>query len=139
MNQTDKQIKANKESFDLYAVENAPRCRQTAILYHVDIENTEQRIAGSLARGAMGVTVRVYPDGLVNIERFRWFGVFGPKPSANNLTKNAADIQAATKEIWEWLTEWNFVKLIPIGPEDSEYFATSKLTGDETNDRRIQD
>ena len=126
---TQQPSEANKEAFDLYAAENAPRCRQTAILYHVDIENTEQHIAGSLARGAMGVTVRVYPDGLVNINRFRWFGVFGPKPSANNLTKDAADIQAATKEIWEWLTEWEYVKLIPIGPEDSEFFATDKLTG----------
>ena len=118
--------KQQKDSFDLYAAENAPRCRQTAILYHVEIENNEQRIAG----GAVGVTVRVYPDGLVNIERFRWFGIFGPKVSSNNLTKDAADVQAATKEVWEWLTEWNYVKLIPIGPEDSEYFATSKLTGE---------
>ena len=91
---------------------------------------TSRTLSSVLQEGAMGVTVRVYPDGLVNIERFRWFGIFGPKVSSNNLTKDAADVQAATKEVWEWLTEWNYVKLIPIGPEDSEYFATSKLTGE---------
>lgn len=31
------------------------------------------------------------------------------------------------KEIWEWLVEWELVALLPIGPDDKEYFATKEL------------
>lgn len=34
------------------------------------------------------------------------------------------------KRVWEWLVEWELVELKAIGPEDSEYFATTKLTGE---------
>lgn len=31
------------------------------------------------------------------------------------------------RDVWDWLEAWELVELRPIGPEDSEYFATDKL------------
>ena len=115
---------------DLYAKENEPKSKQSATLYHVNVPHLVNARDPKLS---FGVTVRVYEDGLVNLDRFVWFGETGPRQG------NYLDQLSTTNEIWEWLREWGFVKLVPIGPEDSEYFATSKLTGDEEDDKRYSD
>lgn len=40
-----------------------------------------------------------------------------------------AELYECERLVWEWLAEWELVELKPIGPEDSEYFATDKLLG----------
>jgi hypothetical protein len=54
-----------------------------------------------------------------------WFGVKNPR-SYNKENWHLLDVR---KEVVDWLHEWELIETRPIGPEDSEYFATDKLMG----------
>jgi hypothetical protein len=116
--------------FDLYAEENKPESKEFYKTYTVNVPSQ----SNDVPMKRIGVRLAVYRDGLVNIDSFSWFGVYGPK-QANANYSDPKQQKAAIQEIWEWLTEWGLVKLQRIGPEDSEYFATSDLTGDKEHDR----
>jgi hypothetical protein len=63
---------------------------------------------------------------LVDVKRWYWFGLH----SNNTVVGTIEEIhkhQKARDEVYSWLTEWEFIELRQIGPEDSEYFATDKL------------
>ena len=82
------------------------------------------------------ITCRISVDQYGYCEMVDWynFGLRDPHTSYNSLMDQK--LIEAEKEVWEWLAEWELVELRRIGPEDSEYFATSKLTGDPNDDRR---
>jgi len=76
------------------------------------------------------VSVRVYQDGLVNLDRYSWFGKSGPKHGGYRLSDpKDKEIWDTNQEVYAWLSEWEFIELKRIGPEDSEWFATEKLIG----------
>lgn len=76
--------------------------------------------------------VVVFPDGLVELDRFKsWDGVVGPIHGGYHLQDpEHRKVWDAGRDVMQWLCDHEFVQLRPIGPEDSEYFATSKLTGE---------
>jgi hypothetical protein len=125
--------KPQYEGFDLFSVENKPEAKEFYTTYTIKIPSQ----SNWLVMDRCNVTLAIYKDGLVNIERFSWFRIVGPMTDANKPAGHREASIAAQQEIWEWLVEWELVRLIPIGPEDSEYFATSKLTGDEAHDKRF--
>lgn len=109
------------DEVDIYADFIKPVAKPTCVIYIVmcDYPYSMQ----------MQVQVRVYHDGLANLEYYRWFGKTGPKRGGYRLSDpKDLEIWETDKEVWEWLSEWGFVELHRIGPEDSEYFATEKLT-----------
>lgn|SRR5215471_2001994 len=80
----------------------------------------------------MFIEINVYEDnmgGLCELNDFWWFGV-RPKRNGGYRPSDPEDkkILDAQHEVWGYLTEWEFVELKAIGPEDSEYFACEKLT-----------
>jgi hypothetical protein len=79
------------------------------------------------------VTVRVYAeDGLAELDRYHWNGKTGPKRDGHGYRlSDPADMEIwnRNKEVLQWLNECEFTELQRVGPEDSEYFATAKLTG----------
>jgi len=113
------------DEVDIYSDVINPQAKPGAVIYTVmcDYPFSMQ----------MQVQVRVYHDGLANLEYYRWFGKTGPKHGGYRLS------DPADKEIWDrnqevlmWLSEWGFIELKRIGPEDSEWFATEKLTTEGT-------
>jgi len=102
------------DEVDIFSEAFEPKVKLTARKVFVKAE---------IAKGKMDVTLLVYEeDGLVNIEMFRWFN-----DTRGLHTPYSTEIWNIEREIYEWLSEWELVKLVAIGPEDSEYFATDKL------------
>lgn len=67
-------------------------------------------------------------DDLVELEDWRWGDVRDVHRPLRPHDPGDQKIIAARNEVWEWLAEWEIVRLRPIGPEDSEYFAGEALT-----------
>ena len=81
--------------------------------------------------GASHVWARVEVDQHDYCELVNWC-FFGHRPKRDGtgyfLNKpEDALLWEAMQHVWTWLAEWEYVELRPIGPEDSEYFATDKL------------
>jgi hypothetical protein len=74
--------------------------------------------------------VLVFPDdGLCELHDWYWFGQKDQhKPYRLTDPEDKARWDAM-QEVWFWLREWELVELKKIGPDDSEYFATERLTG----------
>jgi len=111
------------EELDIYADFINPESKPGAVIYTVmcDYPYSMQ----------MQVQVRVYHDGLANLEYYRWFGKTGPKRGGYRLSDpKDLEIWERDKEVYEWLSEWGFIESRRIGREDSEWFATKKLTGE---------
>jgi hypothetical protein len=104
-------------NFDLYAAENEPLVMQRYETYVVTLPSP---IREALGRGNYPwVFLNVYEDGLATLDNCSsWF---------NEATRHVSSEVAIRREIWEWLVEWELVELKPIGPEDWEYFITSKF------------
>jgi hypothetical protein len=107
------------DNFDSFNSENEPESRQLWVTYVITVSD-ERRMKFPMASFC---PYRIYIEvGSYNTCALQagtsWFG------------KNFDEMgHEEKKEIWELLSEWNLVELRQIGPEDSEYFATDKLTG----------
>lgn len=102
---------------DLYEDKNKPAIdgKRVTVTYRVSIPNSRNY-----------AWIEVEPDNagyISNISGFEWFGIRSATATLTLVEKQ--DIQRA---IYEWLKEWELIELRPIGPEDSEYFATAALT-----------
>jgi hypothetical protein len=113
--------------FDLWDDANAPKIEVLDIkMVRVTIPTGED----VRPRERAGVVLKVdTTDGSVELDRFIWFGVYGPKPGGAYKLSDPADLLAwnTKNDVWEYLREWEYVKMMPIGGEDAEYFATNKL------------
>ena len=113
------------EKLDIYADENEPKSYSIGVIrqYRVEIPNQHYNFYAVLS---------VREDNYAEIDGIKFDGVAGPKTGGFRLSdpndKAAWDLQ---QEVWGWLMEWELVELKAIGPEDSEYFATEKLTNSE--------
>jgi hypothetical protein len=73
--------------------------------------------------------LEVFADGYTELHDWYYKGL-RPIPSGTGYRLSNPDHQArwdARRELLEILAEEELVELLPIGPEDSEYFATEKL------------
>jgi len=104
---------------DIYADENEPKSYSIGVIrqYRVEIPNQHYNFYAVLS---------VREDNYAEIDGFKFDGVTGP----------VTESFAQTQEVWSWLQEWDYVVLKPIGPEDSEYFATDKLTNSKPYEER---
>lgn len=60
------------------------------------------------------------------LDGWKWGEYRQPRPAAySSANWHLLEIE---REVWSWLREWELVELKSIGPEDSEYFATERLT-----------
>jgi|SRR5215471_1258800 len=108
--------------WDLWADHNEPTTRTHGVLYHVEIPGHPREV---------NARILVYNDGLAELEHFTWFGVHGPKRGGYRLSDPEDKKLWDTKEeVLAWLAEWGLIKLKRIGREDSEWFATEELTGE---------
>jgi hypothetical protein len=109
---------------DLYADENEPEVGFVHKTYRVKVPM--KRSMELPTNWLPFVYVEVDEYGMINIDRNHtmWFG--------DRLTQVDASksVSQMYKEIYGWLVEWELARWIPIGPEDSELFATKKLTGE---------
>jgi hypothetical protein len=62
---------------------------------------------------------------MLNIVSGLWFGT----PVRREL-HDTMELWKLHREIYDWLQEWELAVLQPIGPEDSEWFATTNLDPD---------
>jgi hypothetical protein len=100
-------------TIDLWAEENAPIVNEVATVYSLRIPRDLTRRTSDSAN----VYVEVDQYGMMNIHTGTyWF---------RRDWKQDYSIQ---REIMDWLVEWEYAEWRQIGPEDSELFATEKLT-----------
>jgi len=110
------------DEVDIYADYIKPVSRQGAVIYTVMCNHPYSL--------QMQVQVRVYSDGLANLEYYRWFGKTGPKRGGYRLSDpKDKEIWDTDQEVYEWLSAWGFIYSQRTGREDSEWFATRRLTG----------
>lgn len=105
------------ENFSLYAETHTPEVRALGTYARFMVSPPRHlfsRVALNPIRLCLMVNIE---DGLVELDEMSfWFGA----------REEGWDV-AIRQEVWEYLREQELVELRPIGPEDSEYFATSKL------------
>lgn len=111
--------------FDIWADENEPVVTPAWTTYRVALPD---KVRSKMKWNTQPVVcVQVDEWGMVTLDaaHTHWFG--------DRLTHVDASksVYQLTKEIWEWLVEWEFVRWINIGPEDRELFALKKLTGED--------
>jgi hypothetical protein len=82
--------------------------------------------APGVHRYAYWAEVVIDEDGLCELQDWRW-GEFRDPHRPYRAFAEDRKLWDAMHEVWSWLSEWEYVELKPIGPEDSEYFATDKL------------
>jgi hypothetical protein len=113
-------------AFDLYHDANEPVVisERSVVTYTLAFTPERRRELNSewkdpVTWNPFHVNVDVDEYGMATLGRHtRWFG-----KGIRNMSHQEK------REIYLWLQEWEFIELRPIGPEDSEYFATDKLTG----------
>lgn len=97
---------------DLWADENEPETHYWSKVYLVRIPRASERTSSE----QFFVYVEVDQYDIISIGGdSSWFG-------------NKVDRDNIHKEIYDWLVEWELAEWKQIGPEDSEIFATEKLT-----------
>lgn len=109
----------------LYDDEMEPKHGHWAELYYVRLPDKSSTWAR--VRLAAQAWIAVHYDGYCELHRWHWFGKSNKQGGLNLSNQEDAEIYEAEQEVWNWLQEWGLVELKPIGPEDSEYFATEKL------------
>jgi hypothetical protein len=109
------------EEADVYNDENEPKYGAIGTMYCVHSERRE----------AVAYLV-VEEGGYTELWDWRWFGKRDPHRSYKLTVPEDRELWDAMREVWSWLREWEYVELKPIGPDDTEYFATKKLTGEES-------
>lgn len=76
------------------------------------------------------ITCRLSVDQYGYCELVDWY-YFGKRDPHEPYNSETMYLYECEREVWDWLAEWELVELRPIGPEDSEFFATDKLTNKE--------
>jgi hypothetical protein len=104
--------------FELYDDDNAPTSKQWCVVYVVELNRGTLRNLKTSMYNPFRIYLEVHDDGLVQLgDHTTWFGV------------KVGDMNHEQKsEIYEYLTEWEICEWQRVGPEDSELFATDKLT-----------
>lgn len=72
-------------------------------------------------------TISVDDNGYAELVHWRWGNFTDPHRGYKLSEPEDLALWNAMKEVWDWLTEWEIVRLMPIGPEDSEYFITPEF------------
>jgi hypothetical protein len=114
----------NQASHRIYEVE--PYAKPYGTMFRVAYNNPSQRGSKNRFKESAWAYVCVQDDGLAELWKWYWFGIRSPEHAMPLGYDPRLDL--AKQEVWEWLMEWELIELRPIGPEDSEYFATLKLT-----------
>jgi hypothetical protein len=101
-------------TLDIYNDENVPTSNLFYTTYRVRID----KMFSPVSHNPFSILVNVFSDGLANLDdNTSWFG------------KKVSDMTwKEQREIYDYLQEWDYVTLERIGPEDSEWFATERLT-----------
>lgn len=105
-----------QKEVDIFADENEPRNQFFGNMYRVGFDKY------------IYATLRVADDGYCDLWDWYWFGLRDPHRGYKLSDPEDHKLWDAMQNVWTWLREWEFVELKPIGPEDSEYFATERLT-----------
>jgi hypothetical protein len=110
---------------DLFADDKEPILRGISKIYHLVYPHDKARTTFA---SPVWADVEVDSDGYCELRDWKYFEQ-RPKRSGGYNLSDAEDAAKweAMREVWSWLSEWELVELKPIGPEDSEYFATEKL------------
>ncbi len=106
---------------DLFADDNKPEILWPCRSITVRVPPKPRMKGEKAARTNYQVTLLIDEHNYIEITNWIWGSVRFLEGTALEVSH---DIR---KEIWDWLEEWELVVLRPIGPEDSEYFATDKL------------
>jgi hypothetical protein len=107
--------------FELYDKENSPAKKFHYTVYTIQLNPKAQRGLRTTMHNPFHLYVGVHHDGLVSVlDHPFWFGV-----------KFKDMNHEQRRDVYEYLTEWEFAEWVQIGPEDSELFATDKLTAKE--------
>jgi len=121
-----------QDKLDIFADENEPEAHlvQTIRQYRIEIPNQHYEYYA---------VVSVREDGYCELDDFKFDGIRGPKQGGGYKLSDPEDkaLWDTQQDVWGWLQEWDYVSLKPIGPEDSEYFATESLMvveGEEEDD-----
>lgn len=117
-------------SVDIYTDEMEPyvqidSVRVKVILPAVTVGDLNITLEQRTAWAVLEIELGLGDPHLVHLAHWHWFGVASPKPAIYNSENwHLLDVR---KEVYEWLVEWDLIRLQAIGPEDAEYFATDKL------------
>lgn len=106
---------------DVFDDELAPEHKVHAVVYHVNVPGQ--------FKYDYWANVSVEENDYASLDNWRWGE--HRQPRSHVYSAENRHLMETEQEVWEWLKEWEFVELKAIGPEDSEYFATAKLTGKE--------
>jgi len=112
----------------LWEDEYEPKIQHSSVVYRIK-PTIPSYVKVSSDKYTLFIDLRVYEsDGLCELDDFYWFGI-RPKKSGGYRSTDPQDakILLAQKDVWGYLTEWEFVTLKAIGPEDSEYFTSDEF------------
>jgi hypothetical protein len=104
---------------DLWADENEPEVTQVALIFRVCLQRSLHFTSPS--DELPWIYVEVDKWGVISIGEATRFPVEG----------YSKDVYAHQREVMDYLVEWELAEWRAIGPEDSELFATEKLTGEQ--------
>jgi hypothetical protein len=108
---------------DIYADENEPQADYFGKVY---------RVVPPVQRPPCSAYVLVLEYGQCELHDWYWFGKRDPHKPYQLMNPVDKELWDAMQEVWYWLEEWELVERRKIGPEDSEYFATDRLTKEVT-------
>jgi hypothetical protein len=112
--------------FDLYDKKHEPVSKQAHVTYRVGLSPVALRSLKTSAYQPFILYVDVDNYDMVSLgDTTHWFGTRYAELSSDEI-----------QEIHEYLVEWELAEWKQIGPEDSELFATKKLT-ESTMDERF--
>lgn len=110
---------------DMYADVMEPVHTVSGITYRVHVPN----LGSAKYQYDYWANVYVEPGtGYCEMHGWKWGEYRQPRPAVYSSTN--WHLLEVEKRVWEWLVEWELIELKPIGPDDAEYFATPKLTGE---------
>lgn len=109
----------NAEDVDWYAKDMEPEKFEYKLFY-IRMPKVCERKTGDT------VSCHLKVDQYGYCELLDWYN-FGKRDPHEPYNSETMHLRDAEIDVWEWLAEWELVELRPIGPEDSEYFATEKL------------
>jgi hypothetical protein len=109
---------------DIFADDKEPRLAGISKTYHVLYPDK----APTRFASPVWADIEVDEHGYCELRDWKYFEQRPKRTGGYNLTDaEDSDKWEAMRQVWSWLAEWDLVELKPIGPEDSEYFATDKL------------
>jgi len=106
--------------FDLFAAESEPVPRKVWTTYHFTLPSEIRRKLAEQGKVTTYPWVYIEVDDFGNISidanRSHWFDTVGDDTPST-----------LRKLVYDWLNEWEYITLQPIGPEDHEWFITDKF------------